>query len=399
VNPAPESRRTAEAAAQGVGGEPPGVGLRASGVEVPYGCAAVARPAAQRWGRAPPIDVPRPGMPSLGASRTRALQMMAAGQQMEAARAIADTVLLPWPKERPDVDGATMADRLFAHFLVVFQSLEEPPHAAVIQWMSLRLLTADAASVVSYLIRIRSRLQLRFGVDVSAHPLVRLFVKRLMALRGAHRQNFRPTMLAAEYRAVLQSDALPVAVKALVVLAWRRMARVADILELRVGGLWQAVAAEAGTLPHGHVPVWVEQPFTKVAQAGAFDRVLVALDPLEERIVCAHLAGCGGWDPQPPALPPHRRPLLFPSLTTPIVAQYLNDAVGRRVGAHALRRSAMRAAIQAGIPLPQAMLLSLHNTMEAATAYVIRPDGDTSARMFQASLATGGVAASPLPGR
>jgi uncharacterized membrane protein YdfJ with MMPL/SSD domain len=72
-------------------------------------------------------------------------------------------------------------------------------------------------------------------------------------------------------------------------------------------------------------------------------------------------------------------------VATTDIAHALEAFFGRRVGAHTLRRSALHTAIQAGVPLAQAMLLSLHRTMAGAVAYTLEPDIPTRAAMAEVS--------------
>ena len=85
---------------------------------------------------------------------------------------------------------------------------------------------------------------------------------------------------------------------------------------------------------------------------------------------------------------PLRRALLFPALTTALVAETVATIVGRKVGAHALRRSALRTALDAGVPIPAAILLSLHKDTRTALAYAVFPDISTADTMAMVSAAT-----------
>ena len=67
------------------------------------------------------------------------------------------------------------------------------------------------------------------------------------------------------------------------------------------------------------------------------------------------------------------------------MAAALDDFFGRRVGAHSLRRGAMRTALEAGVSLPEVMLLSLHRSTAGAVAYTMAPDAATAARTAQIS--------------
>ena len=307
-------------------------------------------------------------MPSLAAIRSQAA---AASDATTAAHNLVAAVMAPWQKERPDALGATFADRLTAHLLQLLAtapSFEE----GVLLWLGVRLLTADAASVSSYLIRVRSRVMRLTGKDPSQPPAVRLFIKRIMALRGSHRQAFRPALLSADVTAFLATEEVPLALRVVVCLAWRRAARIADILETRQGGLW----TRGGQLAD-HQEVWLEQPFAKMDAAGSFDRVLISLSLSEISLVQRLIPLLSD---QPPLLPPHRRHRLFPAVTTAMVASHLDEFFGRRVGAHSVRRGAMRSLLEACVSLPEVMLLSLHRSTVGAVAYTMAPDAAIAAR-------------------
>ena len=249
----------------------------------------------------------------------------------------------------------------------------------MILWMAARLRTADAASVLRYALHIRPQVAIFYAEDVFAHPAVRRFRQRMMALRGRHRQAFRPVICVSEYRHVMQDAMVPAVLRAVVLLSWRRAARVADILESRQGGLW---VPDDGDTPPGSL--WFEQPFSKTQAAGSWDRLLIAVEPLE-RVLLDSIAAVA---PRPPLIPPQQRPLMFPTVSTRLVAEALAFSLGRRVGAHSLRRSALVTAIQAGIPLAEAVLLSLHSSVSSAAAYVLRPDTQTANSMARVSRAT-----------
>jgi integrase len=286
--------------------------------------------------------------------------------------------LAPWPKEvsgRPD----TFADRLFAHFQQIHRSVGLELPLSMILWMASRLRTADASSVLRYALLIRPHVSLAHAEDVFSHAVVKRFRQRMLALRGRHRQAFRPTVCVTEYKSVLADESIPPLLRAVILLAWRRAARVADILETRCGGLWEPQSPEQAL-----ETLWFEQPFSKTQQAGSWDRLLISVTPAERSL----LDRLALISPTPPTLPPQRRPLMFHQVFTSGIAEALARSLGRRVGAHSLRRSALLTAVEAGVPLAEAVLLSLHSSVASAAAYVLRPDVHVAATMAHVSRST-----------
>jgi hypothetical protein len=334
--------------------------------------------AQQRLNHPPPEDHPRPGMPSLHALRAEA-SGAALTTEVAAATHLAAGILAPWPKEvtgRPD----TFADRLFVHFQDIHSTVGLELHLSMILWMAARLRSADASSVLRYSLLIRPHVALAYADDPFAHPIVKRFRQRMMALRGRHRQAFRPTICVSEYHTVIADITVPASIRAVILLAWRRAARVADILETRCGGLWvpeRGPEALADTL-------WLEQPFAKTQQTGSWDRLLISITMAERAILDSLNLIC----PLAPQTPPQRRPLMFPHILTSSVAEALAGSLGRKVGAHSLRRSALLTAVEAGVPLAEAVLLSLHSSVASAAAYVLRPDLHVAATMATVSRST-----------
>ena len=181
-------------------------------------------------------------------------------------------------------------------------------------------------------------------------------------------------MGVAEYEKVISSTA-PRWLRAAIIVAWRRMARVGDIAELRQGDLWT----------RSRDSLWLAQSFHKSAAAGAYDRVAIYVNCQELKVLAPWVA-CGQPESHPLA-----RGLLFPGLTASLVADTILQCIGRRVGAHAIRRSALRAAVDGGVPLPTAILLSLHKDQATALAYSLFPDVQTADAMRLASAATTSV--------
>ena len=336
-----------------------------------------APPAAQRARPRALPDFPRPGMPALSDIRSAAAALTT---ELDAAVRIASAISAPWAKEQ-SAGPSTFADRLYIHFEAILKEVGDPSLAYIL-WMSSRLRSAEPTSVLRYALLIRPIVSLAHGRDVFTDPAVRRFRHRLLTIKGKHRLAYRPTMCVQEYRLALACPTSPLRVRVVFLLAWRRAARVADILETRVGGLWLHNPGVPAS-PEA-IPVWHEQPYSKTEAAGSWDRILISLDQIEFALLTSFspLPTC------PPVLPPPYRPLLFPGLTTREVALSLADALGRRPGAHALRRSALLTAVEAGIPLAEATLISLHSSTTSAAAYVLRPDLPTARATFAVSRAT-----------
>lgn len=253
-------------------------------------------------------------------------------------------------------------------------ALSASPAEGLTAWGILRLASADGPAVHRYLIGILPILRLTVvGWSPVTEAVAKKFMRRLMEFRGIHRAGPRPVIGINEYRQLLAL--LPQPIRAVVALCWRRMARVADILEVRLGGLWSVADGS----------IWIEVPWAKQEVAGSFERLALSFDAFDLPAVKPHMSSA------PPTLPPHRRPVMFPEVTTTKVADAIEAVLGRRTGAHTLRRSAMRAAISAGVPLPVLVLLSLHASPDTVLGYVGSADEASAGLMRDASTATTGA--------
>ena len=292
-------------------------------------------------------------------------------EDLDAAAEVAQSLL--WFDRRVGVGGVVplFVDRLLADLMAVKERFEEWGTAVVVS-ATLRLATADGPSVQRYIRHVRAPLLEGGAGDVLRMPVVVRLNAALAQLRGLHAAGTPSVILVAEYRCVL-GVLKEARMRCLVVVCWRRMARVADALEVRMGGLWPGPEA---------LQVWVEGPWSKTAPGGAWDRFLVTVEVGEWVHLAPFLATVA------PITSPLRRPLLFAGVRTVDVADALFEALGRRVGAHTLRRSALTASLSAGVPLAAAILLSGHASEKGAAPYVLSPDAGTAATMAWVSAAT-----------
>lgn len=322
---------------------------------------------------------------TLGGARTRAQQAVSSGVPAGvAAGNLVEEILRPWDKEGPDRDGHTFADRLFAHWVMVVEELPgmEWP-AATILWMARRLISTDGPSVIRYLRHLSWRIASVVGTSPESHWAIKRFVKRLSQMRGCHRQAARPSLTTAQYNLFLRSDEIERWLRAAGVVCWRRMGRVADAAEMRVGGIWKVERPADVEAPETDVAVAVEIPFHKSKAAGAWDRVVMMMDQYEVSLMATYMTE------EPPNTPPMSRPLLFPLLNAKVMAAALEAVLGQKMGAHVFRRGALRTALEGGTSLEEAILLSLHGTTESALAYILTPDSAVSGVMARASAALG----------
>ena len=330
-----------------------------------YPTAAFAPPAAQRG---PPIRFAyaRPGMPSWASvyanTATSPLSPIDTGLD------ILRRVFLPFPKEGA---SSTFADRLWTDLGSYLHGTADPVLSLLI-WLAVRSTSLQPASVRRYLAWIAPRFALTYGIEPMRHPAVAAFLARLAAIAGTIRSQDRPSMASDEYATIIASKLVPRWLKAAMIIAWRRMARIADVAELREGDLW---------VRHGNT-VWVAQSFHKTAAAGAYDRLVIDLTDQERLVLGPWIATLG------PTSHPLARPPMFPALTATLISDILASVLGRRVGAHSIRRSALRTALDAGVPVPAAILLTMHRDAATALAYALYPDVSTADTMAQASAAT-----------
>lgn len=337
-----------------------------------FPAAADAPPAKQRARSSRPTVFARPGIPTLESARDAAAA--APGDRLTVARVFAGCVLSQFPRE--GAGCTSFEDRLFADLVSVVQVTPDPV-LAIILWAASRMTTALARSVQRYMKALEARFQLMYGWSPLKNVAVALFLKRAMMMEGVLRMSARPALAIAEYYAIIRDERIPQRLRCVCVLAWRRMARVADILELRFGDVWSDADK-----------VWVLQSFHKTAALGAYDRLAIALDSFERDLLGASLCASA------PTTPSMQRPLLFDGVRTSQIAAAVETHMSARLGAHSFRRGAMRAALDAGVTMPQAMLLSLHRSEVTALGYVLYPDIPTAAVMTKVSWAT---TAPPVP--
>lgn len=334
------------------------------------------------------VDVfPRPGIPSLGAARISAISAVGSGTAVaDAGAALLKVVTGHWERDRPSKDGTTRPERLWAHWLVVSQRPGMTDWAVItLMWACERLISADGPSVIRYLGHINPFLAETSGVHAPlSHWAVKRFIKRLAAMRGCHRQAPRPTITLPQYTLFLSTPSIYPWLRSAGVICWRRMGRVMDTAEVREGGIWTTKAGPPVIVPGTRdLELTVEIPFHKAKPGGAWDRVVMVVDGQELDLLRTYVTQ------GPPTSPPLARPAMFPLLTAVVMADALFQVLGVRLGAHVFRRSAIRTALQAGIPLQTAILLSLHSSPDAAMAYVLSPDNATMQSMADASRTLG----------
>lgn len=331
-----------------------------------------AAPAAQRYtslGATTTADFPRPGRPSFATFRASAPRGRSA-VDLQAATSLV-TALMHRGKVGAQGPIPTFADNLMADLLSVHEGVGDWP-VSVLVWGTLRAATADGPSVLRYFRHVAAMLKVHAGWDVMAHPLVVAFAARVREVRGDHVAGTPAVILRDDYFRLLEMIVDP-RLRAMLVIAWRRMARIADVLEIRHHGLWLGPSSEQ---------IWIEAPFSKTNATGQWDRYLIVVSPRELLALLPYTQR------YPPSTPPLRRPLLFAGITTRLMADTLSALVGRKVGAHTLRRSALTAAIEAGVPVPTAILLSGHTSPQGAAPYILTPDLVTASGMATASAAT-----------
>ena len=331
-----------------------------------------AAPAAQRYtslGATTTGDFPRPGRPSFATFRASAPRGRSA-VDLQAATSLV-TALMHRGKIGAQGPIPTFADNLMADLLSVHEGVGDWP-VSVLVWGTLRAATADGPSVLRYFRHVAAMLKVHAGWDVMSHPLVVAFAARVREVRGDHVAGTPAVILRDDYFKLLELIVDP-RLRAMLVIAWRRMARIADVLEIRYHGLWLGPSSEQ---------IWIEAPFSKTGATGQWDRYLIVVSPRELLALLPYTQR------YPPSTPPLRRPLLFAGITTRMMADTLSALVGRKVGAHTLRRSALTAAIEAGVPVPTAILLSGHTSPQGAAPYILTPDLITATGMATASAAT-----------
>ena len=181
-------------------------------------------------------------------------------------------------------------------------------------------------------------------------------------------------MSLSEYRHLLGLGTL--ACRQVLILCWLRAARTADVLALRRGSLWekdQCLAIELGV--------------EKSRSLGMPGYVEVRL-PSRERLILSPLLSS-----EKPVTRPMDRPALFPEMDYATFHDYIinNRPPGSTSTPHSLRKGAIQAMVQAGVPLRDIALISQHKTVEGLTAYLSSTDLETQRRMHSASAAIAGL--------
>ena len=332
----------------------------------------------------------RPGVPSWNDVHDARAQAAAAAAAAgtcagdAADDAAAAIVTRPWARDHPDAAGHVFADRLWEdarRYIVRRTATGLTWQAAFVAWLASRGSTAAPTSVDRYARHVAPRLDawLRStaptlaGAQPSAlrDPFVRYYLKRLGMLWGRSRvRGPRHALSPTEYDRLRRDDSLPLAIRRVIVLAWERKGRIADVLETREGGVGAAaeIPADLHVPPGAHLHV-LEQPFHKAAPGGSWARVPIVLDDTARAIL-------GEVAPNAPLAltSPMHRPLLFPDITTRDVREALARRLGGTPGAHSVRRGAIRDALSRGMPARSLMRFTLHSSEEALLAYASGPD-------------------------
>ena len=203
------------------------------------------------------------------------------------------------------------------------------------------------------------------------------FCRALRKLAGDHRQKATTPMTLQAYSNLL--DQLTFPFNAIVILAWKRAARIMDILEVRHGGLFHGILHSEllqSISSRGLHPVILECPFDKVGRFGLFDTHQLALTSKELRILAPLISSAK------PTNPPRDRPLMFPQVSTELVSQAIAKHAPS-LTSRSIRRGALQTLIAEGFPLQWCILLSLHKSFNGAMRYVECPDAQTTSKMIQ----------------
>lgn len=277
-------------------------------------------------------------------------------------------MLGPWQRERPDATGATQADRLVEDLRLYVLSCPPgmPVDHACVCWLVKRLRSASPTSVMRYWAWVTPHLQDAVGVPMSGLPMVRLALRRLAKIHGRGRAKDGGVIGPEEFARYVSDPSLPSDVRAASVIAWRRAARVADVAEVREGGL----ASTGLPVLKGSrmmVEVFVEVVFDKSHPTGTLEKLAFWVTEPEfahvRPFVTEHLARSH----------PSTRRLMFPGLTAAGVGAHLSRIVGRPLGGHVFRRSAIQLAIAAGVPSWAIVAVTLHGSREGFLAYARTP--------------------------
>lgn len=263
---------------------------------------------------------------------------------------------------------------LFQHMLAATDSKMNMIER-VMSWAVIRLRSASAQTVIRYISMIAGVIRSEMMIDISSNHTIKNFTKALRRISGDHKE-FTTTPMTREEMNTLIS-LLPPPFDAIITLAWRKAARIQDILETRVGGLWIGVLDPTDNPPTSKtIPILLESPWDKVSWMGRTNVSQLLLSAKEFQIIQAFIS------PHPPSTPPRFRPLLFPEITTTHVREEIKRILPH-LSTRSIRRGALQTLVSEGVPLDQCRLLSFHRSLDGLMRYVERPDRKTTNKMIE----------------
>ncbi len=242
------------------------------------------------------------------------------------------------------------------------------------RWAARRLKSGISAATLAQDIA-AARQALQTAEDASAEatlhsPLLRDVLQGARKLEGppALMRGATP-MTRQDYEHMLTRD--QGALRQILVLAWLRAGRTADILALRVGSLW---------IVGGELAIELGQEKVRSLGLPGFIRVYL---PSREREWLSPLIS-----EAQPVTAPMKRPALF-TTTYKEFWQWMTDhrPPSSTITPHSLRKGSINMMIRGGIPLKDIALISGHRSVKGLMAYVASPDLPTAVGMERASRA------------
>lgn len=222
-----------------------------------------------------------------------------------------------------------------------------------------RLRTASAGVVANnYISSITTRLREINGVDLSSSPLLRRFRRALrrLTLSDIPAKQAAP-LPPAQARKLIVSAPSPLG--AVILLAVLFAARVGDVLKLRAGDVFLENDAD----------IQISPPSSKTFPFGLPRKLLSLLPSCLRAVLSPYVATC---PPQPTRCVSNRpldRPEMFPNVTTDVVRSYIKE-IFPQLSAHSIRRGALQALAEAGVPPEDLLLLSLHRSLTGLSKYM-----------------------------
>lgn len=290
------------------------------------------------------------------------------------------TIMGPWEKEAQAWVATLWEDA--RHYMDRLAELEPGVmwQDAFCLWLCRRMWTARPPSVARYAKMVSPALSEYTKVrGPLADWRVAAFLRRMGQMVGIHRAAPRPVLAYAEYSSFINNLSVPQWARAVAVLAMRRASRVMDVAEYRMGHLvrWDPSYLPIGKTweppPEGWRALMVSCPFSKSDTTGSWDQVVFSVTEEEYDIVAPWVSDVRHTGH------PLDVPQLFPECNARVLGDWLTSALGWRPGAHAFRRSAVRAALDAGAELGEILLLTLHHDELGLKAYVDVPTAATAA--------------------